>query len=214
MNKDGKVKRIKLSIKDAYEEYRNVQNINSARVSTLDRVDNSMKALCKVWDEDYPIASLTYSHIQEYKEYWHGKHAPTTMNINLSKIRVFHNWCVMMGYAKKKIDFVLVKEDSKPIAYLTEDELNGIMKCDIIDVHFRKSFLFYYMTGCSKSEPFEGKLSGSWLTIEPNTAKGHTTRDIQLSSILKTIVTEMINRFNMLIDEYKQKPRHTVGNFL
>ena len=70
------------------------------------------------------------------------------------------------------------------------------------------------MTGCRKSEPFESKLSGSWLTIEPNTAKGHTTRDIQLSSILKTIVTEMINRFNMLIDEYKQKPRHTVGNFL
>ena len=90
-NKDGKTKLIKLSIKDAYQEYRVVQNINGVRESTLDRVDHSMKNLYKVFGENYPIESLKYSHIEQYKEYWHGTHQPTTMNINLSKNRAFYN---------------------------------------------------------------------------------------------------------------------------
>jgi len=142
LNDDGKVKLVKVSIKDAYEEYRNVQNINGVRRSTLVRVDNSMKALYKVFGETYPVSSLSYSHIAQFKEVWHKKHAPSTMNINLSKIRAFHNWSVRRGYSKEKIDFVLVKEDSKPIAYLTEVQFSDIMNCDVIDVHFRKAFLF------------------------------------------------------------------------
>ena len=55
------------------------------------------------------------------------------------------------------------------------------MKLDIIDVHFRRAFLFYYMTGCRKSEPFKADLSGNWLTIKSTDAKSHRTRDIQLN---------------------------------
>jgi hypothetical protein len=79
MNKDGKVKLIKLSISEAYEEYRNVQNIDGVRASTLDRVDNSMKTLYKVFGESYPIESFKYSPIEQCKEYWHGTHQPTSM---------------------------------------------------------------------------------------------------------------------------------------
>jgi len=212
MNQDGEVKLIKLSISNAYEEYRNVQNINGIRKSTLDRIDNSMKTLYKVFGRDYPIASLTYSHIEQFKEYWFGKHAPTTMNINLSKIRAFHNWCVKKGYAKK-IEFVLVKETPKEISYLSEDEFNGIMQLDVIDVHFRKAFLFYYMTGCRKAEPFKADLNGNWLTIKSADAKAHRTREVQLNPILKGIVTEMQDRFHMLMDEYGQKPRHIINRY-
>jgi integrase len=212
MNQDGEVKLIKLSISNAYEEYRNVQNINGIRKSTLDRIDNSMKTLYKVFGRDYPIASLTYSHIEQFKEYWFGKHAPTTMNINLSKIRAFHNWCVKKGYAKK-IEFVLVKETPKEISYLSEDEFNGIMQLDVIDLHFRKAFLFYYMTGCRKAEPFKADLNGNWLTIKSADAKAHRTREVQLNPILKGIVTEMQDRFHMLMDEYGQKPRHIINRY-
>ena len=212
MNQDGEVKLIKLSISNAYEEYRNVQNINGIRKSTLDRIDNSMKTLYKVFGRDYPIASLTYSHIEQFKEYWFSKHAPTTMNINLSKIRAFHNWCVKKGYAKK-IEFVLVKETPKEISYLSEDEFNGIMQLDVIDLHFRKAFLFYYMTGCRKAEPFKADLNGNWLTIKSADAKAHRTREVQLNPILKGIVTEMQDRFHMLMDEYGQKPRHIINRY-
>ena len=207
MNQDGKVQLIRVSISNAYQEYRNAQNINGVRESTLNLVDNSMRCLYKVFGDTYPLASLTYSHIEQFKKYWHSKHAPSTMNINLSKIRAFHNWSVMRGYTKK-INFILVKEDPKPIAYLTEDEFNSVMKCEIIDVHFRKSFLFYYMTGCRKSEPFEGKLSGNWLTVEPSTAKGHNTRDIHLVPLLKNILKEMRNRYEMMFTKHGQVPKH------
>ena len=213
MNQDGKVKLVKVSIKDAYEEYRNVQNINGVRHSILVRVDNSMKALYKVFGKSYPISSLTYSHIVQFKEVWHKKHAPSTININLSKIRAFHNWCVRRDYAKKKIEFVLVKEDVKPIAYLTEDQFRDIMNCDVIDVHFRKAFLFYYMSGCRKAEPFNATLSGNWLTIDSSTSKGHNNRDVQLTPIMKEIVEEMKNRYQKMIDDFNQKPRHIINRY-
>ena len=213
LNDDGKVKLVKVSIKDAYEEYRNVQNINGVRRSTLVRVDNSMKALYKVFGETYPVSSLSYSHIAQFKEVWHKKHAPSTMNINLSKIRAFHNWSVRRGYSKEKIDFVLVKEDSKPIAYLTEVQFSDIMNCDVIDVHFRKAFLFYYMSGCRKAEPFNATLSGNWLTIDSSTSKGHNNRDVQLTPIMKEIVEEMKNRYQKMIDDFNQKPRHIINRY-
>jgi len=212
-NEKGQNILIKVSIKDAYAEYRNVQNINGVRESTLIRVDNSMKALYKVLGETYPVSSLSYSHINQFKEYWHNKHAPSTMNINLSKIRAFHNWSVKRGYSKKKIEFVMVKEDPKPIAYLTENEFSDIMNCDIIDVHFRKAFLFYYVTGCRKAEPFNATLSGNWLTIDSTTSKGHNNRDIQLTPVIKEIVEEMKNRYQKMIDDYSQKPRHIINRY-
>ena len=201
MNQDGKVKLIRLSISEAYEEYRNVQNIDGVRASTLDRVDHSMKTLYKVFGENYPIASITYSHIEQYKEYWHGTHQPTTMNINLSKIRAFHNWCVKKNYTKK-VEFVKVREDEKPPQYLTDEEFKSIMQCDIIDDHFKKAFVFYLYTGCRKTEPFIADLNGKWLTIKSTDAKSHKTRDIELNEVTKGIVQEMRDRYHYYMDEY------------
>ena len=36
----------------------------------------------------------------------------------------------------------------------------------------------------------------------------HRTRDVQLNEMLKSIITEMKDRYHMLIDEFNQKPRH------
>ena len=114
---------------------------------------------------------------------------------------------------KRPISGLLVREDQKLPNYLTEEEFNGIMQLDIIDVHFRKAFLFYYMTGCRKAEPFKADLNGNWLTIKSTDAKSHRTREVQLDPILKSIVTEMQDRFHMLMDEYGQKPRHIINRY-
>ena len=212
-NDDGKTNLIKLSLKDAYEEYRIVQNIDGVRASTLDRVDNSMKTLYKVFGEDYPIASLTYSHIEQFKEYWHGTHQPTTMNINLSKIKAFHNWCLKKRYTIKDVEFKMVKEDEKPPQYLTDAEFKSIMKCDIIDDHFKKAFVFYLYTGCRKTEPFIADLNGNWLTIKSTDAKSHRTRDIELNEVTKGIVQDMRDRYHYYMDEYGQKPRNVIMNY-
>ena len=51
------------------------------------------------------------------------------------------------------------------------------------------------------------------LTIKSADAKAHRTRDVQLNPILKGIVTEMQDRFHMLMDEYGQKPRHIINRY-
>ena len=67
-------KLIKLSIKDAYQEYRVVQNINGVRESTLDRVDHSMKNLYKVFGEKLSHRVFEILIIEQYKEYWDTEH--------------------------------------------------------------------------------------------------------------------------------------------
>jgi len=135
------------------------------------------------------------------------------MNINLSKIRAFHNWCVKKGYAKKNIEFVKVREDEKPPQYLTDAEFKSIMKCDIIDDHFKKAFVFYLYTGCRKTEPFIADLNGNWLTIKSTDAKSHRTRDIELNEVTKGIVQDMRDRYYYYMDEYGQKPRNVIMNY-
>jgi integrase len=213
MAEDGKVKLIRRSISDTFEEYRVVQNINGVRASTLDRISYSMNTFTKVFGESFPVETVTESHIDEWKKYWHKEHSPNTVNIDLSKIKAFLNWCYKKGYMPRKLDYVMVVADPKPIAYLSEPNFNDIMQCDIIDVHFRRSFLFYYMTGCRKSEPFNGILAGDYLIIEPSQAKSHTIREIYLNPMLKSILLEMRNRYDMLMTKYNQKARNIIMRY-
>ena len=62
------------------------------------------------------------------------------------------------------------------------------MECDIIDDHFKKTFVFYLYKGCRKTEPFIVDLSGNWLAIKSTDAKSHSTRDVQLNEMIKSIV--------------------------
>ena len=69
------------------------------------------------------------------------------------------------------------------------------------------------MTGCRKAEPFNADLSGNWLTIDASTSKGHKHRDVQLTSVTKEIVEEMKNRYQKMIDDFNQKPRHIINRY-
>jgi integrase len=88
--------------------------------------------------------------------------------------------------------------------YLSETKLGKLFSTDMIDEHFRKAFLFYAMTGCRLAEPFNGTLSGNWLIITPDVAKSHTTREVELNQVTKSILFEMRNRY----DERINKPMH------
>ena len=108
MSEDGKVKLIRRSISETFEEYKVVQNINGVRASTLDRISYSMNTFTKVFGESFPVETVTESHIDEWKKYWHKEHSPNTVNIDLSKIKAFLNWCYKKGYMPRKLDFVII----------------------------------------------------------------------------------------------------------
>ena len=69
------------------------------------------------------------------------------------------------------------------------------------------------MTGCRKPEPFNAELKANWLTIKSTDAKSYRTRDVQLNAMLKSIVTEMKDRYHMLMDKFNQKPRHIINRY-
>lgn len=77
-----------------------------------------------------------------------------------------------------------------------------------------KAFLFYYMKGCRKSEPFLGDLSVNWLTIKSTDAKSHKTQDIQLNEMVNSIFEEIKYRYHYYMDEFGQQPRNIIMNYV
>ena len=196
MAEGGKPKLIRLSIEEATEEYIAVKRIDNVRQKTIDLNQLALSSLMNRIGYKVPIALITYSHITEWKEWSRRHHSPNTTNIYLAKIKTFFKFAYKKKYIKTELDIEMVKADKKPPMYLSETKLGKLFRTDMVDEHFRKAFLFYAMTGCRLAEAFEGTLSGDWLIITPEVAKAHTTREVQLNKVTKSILVEMRNRYN------------------
>ena len=212
-NDKGKTKIVRHILQDTIDEYHAVKNINGLRHSTIERSQCALKTLTALVGKSFPIQSISESHIQEWKEYWVKKHKPNTININLSKIKAFLNWCFKKKYIPEKVDIEMVEANQKPVAYLSDSKLANIMKTDAVENHFKRAFLFYLLTGCRKAEPFQGTLSGEWLIIEPETAKSHCMREVHLTPELFGILHEIRNRHDELIAKYGYKSKNIIGRY-
>jgi integrase len=60
----------------------------------------------------------------------------------------------------------------------------------------------------------KGKIEGNWLIINPDKAKTHRTREIELSPLMHQIYDEMILRYQKLSsDPYNYKQRSITGRY-
>lgn len=209
----GSAKLIRRTLIDSFEEYQSVKNINGCRKSTLDRNRESFKCLTKVVPDSFPIEKMSESHIDDFKEYWTGNHKPNTINIDLAKIRAFLNWCYKKGYIKKQVDVEQIQADVKPPSYLTDSDMEKIIESESVDNHFKRAFVFYFLTGCRKAEPFQGKISGNYLIIEPDIAKSHRTREVELSPELMGILIEMRDRHDHQMRKYGYKSKSIIDRY-
>ena len=196
MREGGKPKLIRKSITESVDDYIAVKRIDGVRQKTIDLNQLALSSLMNRIGYKIPIELITDSHINEWKEWSRSTHAPTTTNIYLSKIKTFFKFCYKKKYIKEELDIEMVKADKNPPMYLSETKLGKLFSTDMIDEHFRKAFLFYAMTGCRLSEPFNGTLSVNWLIITPDVAKSHTTREVELNQVTTAILLEMRNRYN------------------
>lgn len=208
LNGGGKTKIVRRMLKDTIDEYHAVKKINGIRQSTLERSQISLKTLTAILGASFPVQSITSSHITDWKEHWVKKHRPNTVNLNLSKIKAFFNWCRREQYILNSIEVEMVQADEKPVQYLSDSDLAKIMHCDAVDDHFKRAFLFYLETGCRRAEPFQATLAGAWILIEPDTAKSHRTREVQLTAILLAILNEMRTRYDDQINRLGYKPKN------
>ena len=199
MAEGGRPKLIRLSIEEATEQYIAVKRIDGVRQKTIDLNQLALSSLMNRIGYTVPIEMITDSHINQWKEWSRKRHSPNTTNIYLAKIKTFFKFAYKKKYIKTELDIDMVRADKKPPMYLSETKLGKLFSTDMVDEHFRKAFLFYAMTGLRLREPFEGTLSGDWLIVTPDIAKAHTTREVQLNNITKSILIEMRNRYDQRI---------------
>jgi len=194
MQDGGKKKLIRQSITEAVEIYLSVKRIDGVRQKTIEMNELALNLFMNRIGQNTSIEIVAESHIDEWRTWSRERHSPNTTNIYLAKIKTFLKFCYKKGYLKREIDVVMVKADKSPPMYLSEEKLRELFSCELIDEHYRKAFLFYALTGCRKAEPFEGVIAGDWLIITPDVAKAHTTREVQLNPVTKSILIEMRER--------------------
>ena len=210
--KDGGKTTIKeRSIGETLEEYYAVRNIEGIRKSTIDRTQVAIKSLYTMMSSSTSLDVFNEDFIERYKRHCRESlnHKPNTININLSKIRAFLNWCHRKEYIKDVPYINMVRVEQSEIDYFSDDMVLQIMECHGIHNHYKRAFLFYLDTGCRLFEPFNGYIKGNTLVIPPSEAKTHRKRTVHLTSITLAILHEMCER----VDNCIGKKRFAVKNY-
>ena len=200
MAEGGKAKILRLSIEQAVKDYIAIKRIDGREKKTIEINQLALSLFMDRYGYKKPIEFVTWSDIKNFKEWSQKVHAPNTTNIYLAKIKTFLRFCYKKKYIKNEVEVDMVRAEKKPPMYLSETKLSKLFTTDCVDEHFRRSFLFYVMTGCRLREPFEGEVTGDWLIIKPEVAKTNKTREVQLNQITKSILIEMRNRYDRLIN--------------
>ena len=204
--KDGGKTTIKeRSIGETLEEYYAVRNIEGIRKSTIDRTQVAFISLYTMMSSSTSLNIFNEDFIERYKRHCRESlnHKPNTININLSKIRAFLNWCHRKKYIKDVPYIEMVRVEQSEIDYFSDDMVLQIMECYGINDHYKRAFLFYLDTGCRLFEPFNGYIKGNTLVIPPNEAKTHRKRTVHLTSITLAIIQEMCERVDNCIGNKK-----------
>ena len=204
--KDGGKTTIKeRSIGETLEEYYAVRNIEGIRKSTIDRTQVAIKSLYTLMSSSTSLDVFNEDFIERYKRHCRESlnHKPNTININLSKIRAFLNWCHRKKYIKDVPYIEMVRVEQSEIDYFSDDMVLQIMECYGINDHYKRAFLFYLDTGCRLFEPFNGYIKGNTLVIPPNEAKTHRKRTVHLTPFTLAIIQEMCERVDNCIGNKK-----------
>ena len=189
------------SIGEALQEYYSVRNVEGVRYTTINRIEVAMKSLFTMMSPRTSLVSLDEGVLDRYKRHCKEilNHKPNTININLSKIRAFLNWCHRKEYIKYVPYIDMVRVEQTEVNYLSDHMMLQIMESYGIEDHYKRVFLFYFDTGCRLFEPFNGYIKGNMLMIPPDKAKTHRRRTVHLTSITLAIIHEMFERVNNCI---------------
>ena len=128
--KDGGKTTIKeRSIGETLEEYYAVRNIEGIRKSTIDRTQVAIKSLYTMMSSSTSLDVFNEDFIERYKRHCRESlnHKPNTININLSKIRAFLNWCHRKEYIKDVPYINMVRVEQSEIDYFSDDEMRVII---------------------------------------------------------------------------------------
>ena len=195
MAEGGKPILIRLSVEDAIEKFYAVKRLDNLKPRTFEAYEQGLNNFMKAVGNTVPIENVNHSEINIFKEWSkHQNHSPVTTNLCLQKIKSFLIFCYDMGYIKKQIKIDMLRVNEKPPMYLTETNMLKLFSSDMVDMHYRKAFYFYAMTGCRLMEAFNGYVSGNWLIIDADVSKSGVEREVHLNKTTLPILLEMRDR--------------------
>jgi len=194
MAEGGKPKLIRLSVEDAIEKFYAVKKLDNLKPRTFEAYEQGLNAFMKAVGRAYAIENVGHSEITIFKKWSKKRHSPVTTNLCLQKMKSFLIFCYDMGYIKKQVKIDMLKINTKKPMYLTETNMLKLFSSNMMDLHYRKAFYFYAMTGCRLMEPFNGYVSGNWLIIDLDASKSGVEREVHLNKITLPILLEMRDR--------------------
>ena len=195
LNCAGKSRIVGYTLEKAISEYLIYLKNNGAKKTTIERASYCLQNLLTVLGRDFCIETISPASIETFKSYYINKLTDNGININLTRIRAFINWCAdVKEIIPKKPKVTFIKVPKKHPSYLTEENLKYIIKSDGISSHNKKVYKMYWETGMRLREPFKGRVEGERLIIEPEDSKTGILREIHLQPHHIDTIQEMQKR--------------------
>lgn len=195
MNKSGELTVKVLTIQECIDEYLKYLKGNGCRSTTINRAYYCLRHCTKVLGKGFPIENISSADIERIKTQYKGILKDNGINIVLTRIRAFLNWCHdIKGVIDTTPIVKMIRVPYKLPSYLSESDQAEILRLEWLAEHYKQVFRFYWETGCRLREPFNGKISGSWLVIDSDKSKTGIPREIYLKPHQIEIVEELHER--------------------
>ena len=210
LNDEGINKIVRLSIREAVEQWLSQRSSEGIRQSTIKRNRYSLESLMAHIGTSMPLSKVSTSMIDSYRNHCiHKEMKPDGININLRAIKTFFNWCYKRELIEKNLFIDMVSKPKELPLYIPESLYEKLMQLEWLDERFKTAFAFYYETGCRRSEPFLGELHGNWLLIGGDETKQRMDKELSLNHINLERLTSMRTYFN---ESYGYKLDSWIGN--
>lgn len=179
------------TLDEAANDFLVSRRADGLRPKTLESYGLCLRKCAAVLGPSSNVSSIDLEDIDRLKRRWQGVHTPTTINIALRSLKAFLNWLNERGKITSVPRIKQVNGESRDPQYISNDQFNSI--CQQVTPYLARVFDFYRQTGLRLSEPFDATLTGNYLTISAEHAKGKRQRDILLSPDLILIYHELLD---------------------
>ena len=203
-NADGKLKVSQQKLSGLVDEYLVSLKSNGAKDSTISRARYCLKNMENVFGSNFIITDINAYRIEYFKQIMKDKLTDNGININLTRIRAFLNWCHdIRELITKRPKIVFIKVPKKNPSYLTENNLTDIFKLDWLSPFYKNVFRMYLDTGMRLREPFNGIIDNGWLIVSPSDSKTGIVREIEVSPYHIETIGEMLLRMESSKSTFK-----------
>ncbi|MBT4734756.1 MAG: tyrosine-type recombinase/integrase [Candidatus Marinimicrobia bacterium] len=191
-------------LKDAIPEYLSFLKTNGRKESTIVRAEFCLTKYEKVLKGQFPVKDQKVSHIEYFKESLKGEVSDQTINLNLTRVRAFLNWCVDIKESLEKTPkIVFIKVPEKAPSYLTESDMAKIQSKVNLSQYWKDVFRMYWETGMRLREAFKGTIDGNWLVVDGKDSKSGRIREIALQPHHIHIILKMQSKLSENTSLYK-----------